>query len=262
MDFTKCSYEKIAARRAAYLLTTATALDGMWENAFLPMAEHWEIEQNEQCIGFCSVNSDGKMLGFVCYDTTLQRRVFTSCLETLRASGAFVSTAEPAYLSLCSDHQSSMTVHALMYEESNVDPTDYPAPPGMEFRVAVPNDLDDAVSFGVAAIKADRGWLSGYFDERITKAELFGLWNGTELVATGECRISPNQSSIADVGMIVGVQHRKQGLATLMLQKLRHAGRRRGLKSICSTESGNVGAQKAIERAGYISQHRILQFSF
>jgi hypothetical protein len=36
----------------------------------------------------------------------------------------------------------------------------------------------------------------------------------------------------------------------------------RGLKLICSTEKITIGAQKAINRAGFISANRILQFDF
>ncbi|MEZ9417968.1 GNAT family N-acetyltransferase, partial [Vibrio sp. 10N.286.49.E1] len=34
------------------------------------------------------------------------------------------------------------------------------------------------------------------------------------------------------------------------------------LEAMCSTESSNIGAQKAITRAGLSSKHRILQFDF
>ena len=262
LSLSKCNYEDLAADRADYLFTTTTALDGMWENAFFSMANHWEISCQGQPIGYCSVNSEGRMLGFVVHNFEMQRPAFASCIEMLGVSGAFVSTAEPIYLSLCTDHQSAMSVYALMYMEGDEEPIVSPTPFGMNFRVAGPDDFDIAVSFGVATIQADRDWLSEYFAERIKQNELFGLWSGTELVATGECRASPNQTCIADVGMIVGTSHRKKGLASFMLQKLRYVGRQKGLKLICSTENGNTGAQKAIERAGFVSQHRILDFTF
>ncbi|MEP1229055.1 MAG: GNAT family N-acetyltransferase [Litorimonas sp.] len=262
LDFHKSTYQEVSALRDVYLLSTSAALDGMWENAFLPMADHWKLADAKEVIGFCSVNSEGKMLGFHVENEALDRLVYARCIEQLNVSGAFASTAEPRYLSLCADHQSSMSVNALMYAESCEVPAKPVAPPGMSFRIAELEDLKTAVSFGVDAIQADQDWLLGYFEERIQQQELFGLWRETELIATGECRISPNQAGIADVGMIVGPAHRKNGLATAMLKYLRPIGSQKGLKLICSTESSNIGAQKAIERAGFVSQHRILCFEF
>lgn len=258
----KTTYEDLATQRADYLLSTMVPLDGMWENAFFPMAIHSKIVHDKQSIGFCSINAEGKLLGFNVDDSALQRAAFSQCIEELEPSGAFASTAEPAYLSLCADHQISMSVNALMYVENDEHQIAPSTPSGTNVRAARPDDLEVAISFGVAAIEANREWLSGYFDERIKKNELFGLWAGTELIATGECRMSPNQPQVADVGMIVGAGYRKRGLATFMLQYLRSIGRHKELELICSTESSNIGAQKAIERAGFVSRHRILEFTF
>lgn len=262
LDFHKSTYQEVSALRDVYLLSTNAALDGMWENAFLPMADHWKIAHAKDVIGFCSVNSEGKMLAFHVDNEVLNRSAYAQCIEQLSVSGAFVSTAEPRFLSLCADHQTSMSVNALMYAESCEKPAKLVLPLGMSFRIATQDDLNTAVSFGADAIQADQDWLLGYFEERIQKQELFGLWRETELIATGECRKSPNQAGIADVGMIVGPAHRKKGLATAMLKHLRSIGSQKGLKLICSTESSNIGAQKAIERAGFNSQHRILRFEF
>ncbi len=262
LDFNKCTYQELSVRRKAYLATTTAPLDGMWENAFFPMADHWEISDNNQSIGVCSINADGKMLGFDVRPSTLQRPAFVESISRLSVTGAFASTAEPAYLALCADYQTSMSVNALMYAENTEKLNTPKVPSGMSVRALNPGDLETAISFGVAAIQADKDWLQRYFDERIQKKELFGLWEGDELIATGECRISPNQHKIADVGMIVGEAHRKKGLATFMLQFLRTIGAKHELNLVCSTESSNIAAQKAIERAGFVSEHRILSFVF
>lgn len=262
LEFHKSTYQDVSALRDVYLRSTSAALDGMWENAFLPMADHWKLKHSEEVIGFCSVNSEGKILGFHVENEAFNRSAYAQCIEQLNVSGAFASTAEPRYLSLCTDHQKLMFVNALMYAESCDQPAKPVVPLGMSFRMAQSDDLKTAVSFGVDAIQADRDWLLGYFQERIQRQELFGLWRETELIATGECRISPNQAGIADVGMIVGPAHRKKGLATAMLKYLRSTGSEKGLNLICSTESSNIGAQIAIERAGFVSQHRILRFEF
>ena len=95
--------------------------------------------------------------------------------------------------------------------------------------------------------------------ERIAKKELSGIWRGGELLGAGELRVSPSQAGVADVGMVIAPIAREAGLATQILQQLRHDGQKRGYRLVCSTETTNVPAQKAIARAGFHSKHRILE---
>jgi hypothetical protein len=47
-----------------------------------------------------------------------------------------------------------------------------------------------------------------------------------------------------------------------VLNSLKQQANLQGLEVKCSTENSNIGAQKAIERSGMSSKHRILQFDF
>jgi len=248
--------------RIAYLRKTTAPLDGMWENAFFPAAKHWAIDHQNTMVGYCATNEAGAMLAFDITENYPADAAFAYCLTELGIGRAFVSTAEPAYLSLCTDHQSAVAVNALMYEATDPQAKTYIWSEELSFRPLVHAELERAVAFGVDAIGANPTWLSGYFAERRHLGELFGLWRGDDLVVTGELRISPNQDHVADVGMIVATAHRKQGLATGVLKNLTQIGHSRGLRLICSTESSNIGAQKAIARAGFVSRHRILDIRF
>lgn len=261
-DLTVATYDALKDRRAAYLARCTVPLDGMWENAFLPAAKLWTISLAGRDIGYCAMNAERELLGFDVSEPEHAGDAFAHCLSELELSGAYVSTAEPAYLSLCADHQSGVGVNALMYGDDGLPGAPPAFPDGMAFGELVQADFDTAVAFGVETLGADRGWLEGYYAERLALGELFGLWQGDALVATGELRVSPNQPGVADVGMMVSPAHRKQGIATGVLQQLRLDGRARGLRLICSTESGNVPAQKAIIRAGFASEHRILHMKF
>lgn len=70
------------------------------------------------------------------------------------------------------------------------------------------------------------------------------------------------QTEYADLGMIVAQSQRGKGIATQVLNRLVNSANERGLTPICSTESSNLGAQKAIKRAGLTSQNRIIQIEF
>lgn len=97
----------------------------------------------------------------------------------------------------------------------------------------------------------------------IRREELWGYWKNDSLLATGECRLSDDyQTQYADLGMIVAQSERGQGIATQVLKRLVSIANQRDLTPICSTENNNVGAQKAIQRAGLLPLNRIIQVEF
>ena len=114
-----------------------------------------------------------------------------------------------------------------------------------------------------ASLDADLGdWLTGYIANLVARGELFALRRGGELIGTGECRVSETQPPYADLGVIVGRDHRRQGVASHILRWLKDHCYGRDLDPICSTTVDNIGAQKAIVRAGFLSRQRMVEVSF
>jgi len=254
--------ENLSDLKAKYRATTTAPLDGMWE-AFTGMADQFSVDGGSAAIGYCAVGEEQKVLQFFMPSKIDSVAAFEQAIEKLNIAGAVVSTAEPVFLALCMNHQKSVSEHAIMYHLA--DETDRAAaqfPGGMAFRPAGKRDLITVVNFAVDTIGADTGWLESYFGGLIDRGELYGLWQGSILVATGECRPSPTQPAFADLGMIVGTAHRGKGIATNMLRQLISESIALDLKPICSTECANVAAQKAISKAGFTAYHRILEIVF
>lgn len=254
--------EYLSEKKAKYRASATAPLDGMWE-AFTGMADHFRINDSKGSVGYCAVNTEQKILQFFVQPQTNAPAAFRQAVADLRITGAVVSTAEPAFLALCMDQQKSVTDQAIMYHWA--DSTRCAAaqfPVGMATKPMGKSDLKTAVAFAANTIGADAGWLESYFGGLIDRGELYGLFNGDNLVSTGECRPSPTQPAYADVGMIVGTGHRGKGIATNTLRWLIGESVARGLKPICSTEQSNIAAQKAITRAGFTGYHRILEIAF
>jgi len=260
--FKPTSADALTGLKTEYRATALAPLDGMWET-FTSMADHYRIDDRSGPVGYCAVNSERKMLQFFVKAPANDRAAFTQALANLGVKGAVVSTAEPAFLSLCMEKQSSVSEQAIMYhlaEGINAAAAEFPD--ALPVRPFTQSDLPLAVEFVVATIGADAGWLESYFGDLIKRSELHGLIDGDELVSTGECRPSPTQPAYADVGMIVGTDHRGKGIATNMLRQMITESLSLGLKPICSTECSNIAAQKAITKAGFTAYHRILEIAF
>jgi len=260
--FTPTGAENLSALKAEYRSTITAPLDGMWET-FTGMAKHFSIGGCNDNTGYCAFNDEQKMLQFFALPPANAPAAFRQSLAELKVSGAVVSTAEPAFLALCINHQTSVSEHAIMYHLADgTDCSDGLFPDEMTLRLMKLPDLKTAVDFAAKTIGADAGWLEHYFGGLVTRGELYGLFDGSALVATGECRPSATQPAFADVGMIVGTDQRGKGLATNMLRSLIEESKSRGLKPICSTECSNIAAQKAIAKAGFTAYHRILEITF
>ncbi len=262
------SIESLNELKQQYMNLTTAPLDGMWMAGFVPMARHFGIFENDRLIGFFCINDDDYLLQF---HVTPERQEQSSLLfNTLLSQeepiipkiiGAFVSTAEPYYLALCLDSFPQFKSHTLMYQNTAPKKLVVSQETKTQMNVIKSEQLSAAVEFGKTAIGAPEEWLTGYFSNLINRQELHGYWQDGCLIATGECRrFDQYQTEYADLGFIVAQSHREQGLGTKVFKYLVTLAKTKGLQPICSTEMANVGAQKAITRAGLFAGNRIIQF--
>ncbi|MEZ8377669.1 MULTISPECIES: GNAT family N-acetyltransferase [unclassified Vibrio] len=273
LDIKKISVlSDLSELKTAYFAESTAPLDGMWHFGFVPMSDHYGFYEDDKLVGYCVLNGEGYLLQFYLAPTanTNIEDLFTLIVENNSSvigevKGAFVSTAEPQYLSLCMDNTHSFKVNSLMYcqdQEANSSRNSGRIE-DIEMTLATQEQLDQLVEFASSTIGAPKEWLTGYYGNLIARQELWGYWENGSVLAAGECRkFDEHQTQFADLGMIVAQQERGKGLATRVLNFLKQHANQQDLEVICSTENSNIGAQKAITRAGLSSKHRILQFDF
>ncbi|MGB1198803.1 MAG: GNAT family N-acetyltransferase [Thalassotalea sp.] len=260
------------ALKKEYFSQSTAPLDGMWHFGFVPMAKHVGFYFSNTLIGFACINDDGYLLQFHLTPAhqanapALFSLITTQNTSKLNAimgqiKGAFASTAEPLYLSLCLEYSNRFNVNSLMYQ---LAPTDNKQQgKSIEMTIASSAQLEQFVQFSAENINAPTEWLISYYSNLIQRKELWGYWCNEALVATGECRLFDQyQTNFSDLGVIVAKTERKRGLAKKVLCFLTQHATKQGLAPICSTESSNAAAQKAIAAAGFLSVNRIIKFEF
>ena len=259
------SPDELAELKRDALSSTTSPLDGMWE-AFVSESQHWQVRIDERGAGYFCINREGQLLQFHLGAIFANRatEVFSRVLAEQKISTAIVSTAEPAYLSLCLDAHQRVRVHSLLYRDRQQAE---PAPPrglgGASFDQVAVDELPAIEAMHRASLDADPGtWLTGYLNGLAVRSELFALRLGGELLGTGECRVSQTQPPYADLGVIVSRPHRGKGLGSHILWRLKAYCYRHHLEPICSTAVENTPAQKVITKAGFVSRHRILEITF
>lgn len=254
--------EGLQPLKKAYFAQATAPLDGMWHFGFVPMAKHFGFLEEGKLVGYCCVDNDGIVLEFYVIPSA---EINPSSLFNLLCcdysseigviKGAVASTAEPLYLGNCLDHLAPPKVIASTFIATKNHKTD------LTMQVATVEELEGFVKFATANTKLPADWISGYYTNLITRKELWGYWNKGQLLASGECRLFDRyQCDFAELGVIVSMFERSKGLATQVLGFLTEHAKSKNLGSICSTETSNIAAYKAILKAGFCVNNKILKF--
>ncbi len=249
--------------RDDYLRTLVAPMDGMWEGAIIAHATYWEIQDGEQCAGYFCTGSDNELLRFHPFENyqVQAQEIFRWIVATQGIQFAIASTIEPLYFSLCLDVQVGMKLHSYLFR----DHKRIELSSGLSnsvFRQAEKKELDDIVRFYQSNIAGSAEWVEAFLRKRIDRAELFVLYDRQILVATGECISSPKQPPCVDLGMVVAQSHRARGVGSFMLTQLKQHCYEAGWKPICACAADNYASKKAIEKAGFISEHRMVKILF
>jgi RimJ/RimL family protein N-acetyltransferase len=64
-----------------------------------------------------------------------------------------------------------------------------------------------------------------------------------------------------DIGMVVTPRQRRRGYGAYIVRHLKAHCLTRGWRPICGCASANVASQRALERAGFASVHRLVEFA-
>lgn len=165
------------------------------------------------------------------------------------------------YFSLCLDLQKNISLHSYLFR----DHKHIELPSSMSnsiFKKADKQELDDIVLFYKKNTEGAGEWIEGFLHKRLNREELFVLYDQQTLIATGEYIPSQKQQPYADLGMVVDQAYRGRGLGSFMLTQLKRYCYETGYKPICSCEANNYASKKAIEKAGFISEQRIVKIQF
>ena len=249
--------------REDYLRTLVAPADGMWEAAVIAHATFRDIQDRGRHAGHFCLDSSNDLLRFHLTGEYRARaqEIFRQIIAMHGIRRAISSTIEPPYLSLCLDFQKSITPHMYLFRDHTWVEPRVEAGECDVTRVRS-TEFAEIVRFYRANTDDPDDWIEAFVRERIARGELFALHDGRQLIAAGECIPSSTQPPYADLGMVVARSRRGRGLGSSMLIHLKERCRRLGWKPICSCAADNVASKRALEKAGFVSDHRMVTVLF
>jgi len=238
-------------------------MDGMWESAVISYATFWEIQDHESHAGHFCLDINNGLLRFHLVEKyqAQAQDIFHWIISAYGIQYAMTSTIEPLYFSVCLNIQKSITPQLYLFRDHrDVEfPTDLSC---STLRKAEQRDLDGVEHFYRKNTEGAGEWIEAFLRKRLDREELFVWYHQQTLVATGECTPSQSQSPYADLGMVVDRSYRGKGLGSATLLLLKKYCYKRGWKPICSCAVDNHASKKAIEKAGFLSEQRIVKVTF
>jgi len=83
---------------------------------------------------------------------------------------------------------------------------------------------------------------------------------GGEILGCGLAEpVIPGRADV-DIGMVVAPAHRGHALGAYIIAHLKRACLERGERPICGHHVDNLASQRSLERAGFASRHRLVEF--
>lgn len=258
------SLATIQAMKQAYLDSLVAPLDGYWQAAIIDPAPHWALVVDGRSLGYFAADDQKRLLQF--YATEQASYLFAAVIASEWVATAVAGTNDPAFLSLCLDAQKQVSVNAYLFHDAHQVEPDLPAYPKAKFRLSVMDDLEELLVFygrndefsDADAIESNFGSQREFVQSLIANRQTFGLYNGNTLLGVGEVRRSASQPAYADIGMIVDKSHRRRGVGTSILARLKAHCASQNTIPICSCAADNIASRKTIEKAGFVAHHRMI----
>lgn len=256
--------EEIYNLRLKYLDSLVAPMDGMWESSIIGNSIYSIIKYNESRAGYFCVDENRCLIQFHLLEEfrNLAQDIFRFVISSEKINNAICSTIEPFYLSLCLDLTESVSVNSyLFYDGMRIKPSLSKFCDAI-FKKATFREMEELIDFYRKNIEGSDKWVRNFIEQLLQKEQLFILYNDQKILGTGECIISQKQKPYADVGMVVSKEHRGMGVGTYILTLLKEYCYEVNCEPICSSSQTNIASKKAIEKAGFISSHRILNVMF
>jgi GNAT superfamily N-acetyltransferase len=234
--------------------------DGMWK-IFRDTAEHWTFKAEDQVIGYACANEEHGLMQFFLSPLWQHKRLKTlqEFLKRESITKGIVGTNNPVFLSAALELMQSVEVETYLFTDQHQAVNQ--EKPG-DFVAAKGEDLDRLIAFYHQSIGAPASWLRGYLGNHLQRGELFFLKQEDTIIGVCEVRKSDSNNSIADLGMVISPDFRRQGYGTFLLGKAKAVAQSWGCASICSCEKDNVGSTRSIQKNGFRSTHQLLRVTF
>ena len=240
----------------------------------LPFAQDLNIEENIWDCRYYKLEYDSRMVGYACIDSVKTlwefyladeacihgQEIFKYLIDGSYITAAECKTYDYLLLSMCHDYQKSAEGSAYLFrdyvEPSNNSKTRFEE---VTFRMARMEDYECLEELN--RIDGEVDFFHNLKGE-ISNQEVLIFLKGANVVGAGTFKMIWKNWNYRDIGMVVAKDYRRQGIGTFILLTLKEYCQAHDFIPVAGCWYYNLSSKRTLERAGFISKHRVLRFIF
>lgn len=206
--------------------------------------------------GHCLLSEDGQIAELDLPREAWQAKneLFAALVERLEVRGARCFSFDPLLLGLCIERGWTASVEGALFRDL-LDEHPPVQRDDLRLRPATTVDLELILPHREGVFDSEdecRAWVAG---GRVSVLERDGAFLGIGLLT----RIWASRPE-HDVGVMVHPDHRGRGYASYIARALKRRCLDLGLRPVAGCHAENLASVRALHRAGFASQHALLQF--
>jgi GNAT superfamily N-acetyltransferase len=229
--------------------------ENVWES------QYYKIKINSAWVGYICVDSEKTLWEFYLIKSALiySQDVFKFLIDMNYIVAAESKSYDHLLLSLCFDFHKKAACNAYLFRDDTDVKYSLSEFDNIRIRLATTEDFKSLSEINRFAEGVDFFY---NLEEEIRKEEIFIFHWDNELLGAGTCKKICDSLNYYDIGMIVAEKHRKKGLGTYIILKLKEYCYNNNQSPVCECYYFNYSSKKTLEKAGFISNHRMIRFEF
>jgi GNAT superfamily N-acetyltransferase len=223
---------------------------------FLRKATTYHFAWDGRPAGYCIRSEDGLVAELEIHRHVWHDKaeIFSTLIDEIALCGACCFSFDSLLLGLCIQSGWTGTIEGPLFRNL-LDEQGPSKQEGRELRPAIPADIETILPYREGVFDTEdecRQWVTRGHVSILERASVFlGIGLLTRVWAT-----RPEH----DVGVMVHPDHRGRGHATFILRALKRRCLDHGMRPTAGCAAENVGSSRALQYAGFASQHSLIRF--
>lgn len=225
------------------------------------MCQPYKIVIHSTNAGYVCIDSEKTLWEFYLADHALlySQEVFKYLIDMNYIVAAECKSYDQLLLSLCFDHQKRASCNAYLFRDDTDVKHLSDGYEHIKMRLATMDDCKELEAINRFAENVDFFF---NLEEEIQKQEVYMFHLNDEFIGAGTCKRITQCQNYYDIGMIVPENHRRKGFGTYIIMKLKEYCYHSNKIPVCDCYYFNHSSKKTLEKAGFISKHRMVRFEF
>ena len=257
MKITKTTHDKITQYRTDYL-NSLSEFQELFLELMINNSDFYFLKIDNENIGYAIRNKDGVLIEFYTFDKYIPKSntFFNQVLKELSITDIYCKSFDSLLLSNCLSNSLSYSVIGVLYR-NYVNPL---VVRDMEIT------MKKAALSSVALLQAQDESIKELFETEkqlidfIQNEHVFEFYKNDNFIGCGMVLRTNSDWDYCDLGVWVEPLERGSGIGSQIILQLREFAIKNKMKSSCGCSIDNLASQKTIEKSGFVSKYKLINF--